>query len=82
MTAEQQAREKLRNKMGSNPIDTSSLSEEPDHSDPAKFQEGRKEGRHVTVNHIQFLIKKGSTVKTRIAFGGGAKPSNGTKQHK
>ena len=41
-TAEQQACEELPNKMGHNPIDTSSLSEEPDHSDPAKIQEGRK----------------------------------------
>ena len=42
MTAKQQACEELPNKMGPNPIETSSLSEETDHSDPAKFQEGRQ----------------------------------------
>ena len=51
MTAEQQACEELPNKMAPNLIETSSLSEETDFSDPAKFQ-GRKEGRQVTVYHI------------------------------
>ena len=54
MTAEQQACEELPNKMGPNPIDTSSLSEEPDHNYPAKFQEGRQ----VTVHHIQSSRQK------------------------
>ena len=39
---EQQACVELQNKIGPNLIETSSLSEETDHSDPAKFQEGRK----------------------------------------
>jgi hypothetical protein len=42
MTAEQQACEELPNKMGPNPIETSSLSEETDHSGPSRCQEGRK----------------------------------------
>jgi hypothetical protein len=79
MPAEQQACEKLPNKMGPNLIETSSLSEEPDHSDPVKFQEGKK--TCYCQQHPVFK-EKGSTAKTRIAFGGSAKPSNGTKQHK
>jgi len=58
MTAEQQACEELPNKMGPNLIETSSLSEETDYSDPGKFQEGRKEGRQVTVYHIQSSRRK------------------------
>jgi hypothetical protein len=79
MTAEQQAYEKRPNKMGPNPIDTSSLSEELDHRDPAKFQEGKK--TCYCLPHPVFK-EKGSTLKTRISFGGSAKPSNGTIQHK
>jgi len=77
MKAEQQACEELPNKMGPNPTDTSSLSEEPDHSDPAKFQEGRK-----TSYCLPYPVfkAKGSTIKTTwITPKGGAKPSNGTQ---
>jgi hypothetical protein len=76
MKAEQQACEELPNKMGPNPIDTSSLSEEPDHSDPAKFQEGRK-----TSYCLPYPVfkAKGSTITTWITPKGGAKPSNGTQ---
>ena len=53
MTAKQQACEELPNKMGPNPTDTFSLSEEPDHSDPAKFQ-GRKENKLLsTISSLQ-----------------------------
>ena len=79
MTAEQQACEELLNKMGLNPIDTSFLSEEPDHRDPVISQEGKKTCYYQP--HPVFK-EKISTEKTRIAFGGGAKPSNGTQQHK
>ena len=74
MTAEQQACEELPNKMGPNPIDTSSLSEEPDQCDPAKFQEGRK-----TICCLKYPIfkAKDSTIITWITPKGGAKPSNG-----
>ena len=77
MAAEQQVPEELPNKMRPNPIDTSSLSEEPDHSDPAKFQEGRK-----TSHCLQYPVFKamGSTIITTwITPKGGAKPSNGTQ---
>jgi hypothetical protein len=42
MTAEQQACEELLNKMELNHIDTSFLSEEPDHRDPVISREGKK----------------------------------------
>jgi len=76
MTAEQKACEELPNKMGPNPIDTSSLSEESDHSDPAKFQEGRKTSYCLPYPVIKV---KGSTIITWITPKGGAKPSNGTQ---
>ena len=54
MTAEQKACEELPNKMGPNPIDNSSLSVEPDHNDPAKFQEGRKQDKLLsTISSLQ-----------------------------
>jgi len=64
--------------MGTNPIDIFSLLEELDHRDTLKFQEGKK--KCYSQQHPVFK-EKDSTAKTRIAFGGGAKPSNGT-QHK
>jgi hypothetical protein len=63
--------------MGPNLIETSSLSEETDYSDPAKFQEGRK-----TSYCLQFPVfkTKGSTIVTTwITPKGCAKPSNGTQ---
>jgi hypothetical protein len=54
-------------------------SEELDHRDPVIFQEGKK--TCYCLPHPLFK-EKGSTTRTRIAFGGGAKPSNDTKQHK
>jgi len=77
MTAEQQTCEELPNKMGPNPINTSSVSEETDHSDSAKFQEGRK-----TIYCLTYPVfkAKGSTIiRTWITPKGGAKPSNGTQ---
>ena len=77
MTAEQQACEELPNKMGPNLIETSSLSEETDHSDPANFQEGRK-----TSYCLPYPVfkTKGSTIRTTwIASNGGAKSTGGTQ---
>jgi hypothetical protein len=54
-------------------------SEELDHRDPVISQEGKKT---YYCPPYPVLKEKGSTARTRIAFGGGAKPSNGTKQHK
>jgi hypothetical protein len=77
MIAEQQAYEKLPNKMGPNPIGTSSVSEEPDHRDQMKFQEGRKTSYCLTYPVFQ---ARGSTITTTwITTKGGAKPSNGTQ---
>jgi hypothetical protein len=52
---EQQACVELQNKIGPNLIETSSLSEETDHSDPANFQEGRKKSY---VYHIHSARRK------------------------
>jgi len=54
-------------------------SEELDHRDPVISQEGKK--TCYCPPHPVFK-EKGSTTRTQIAFGGGAKPSDGTKQHK
>ena len=77
MTAEQQACEELQNKLGPNPIDTSYLSEEPDHSDPAKFQEGRKTSYSLT--YTVFKVKGSTIITTWNTPKGGTKPSNGTQ---
>jgi len=53
--------------------------EELDHRNPVNSQEGKK--TCYCLPHPVFK-KNGSTTRTRIAFGGGAKPSNGPKQHK
>ena len=68
-TAEQQACEELRNKMGPNSIETPSLSEEPNHSDPANSQEGTKTS--YCLPHPGFKAK-GSIIITWIASDGGA----------
>ena len=51
---------------------------ELDHRDPVNSQEGRK--HYFLQNHPVFK-ETSSTTRTQIAFGGGAKPSNGTQQH-
>ena len=78
MTAEQQDCEEFANKMGPNPTETSSLLEEPDHTDPVNFQGGRKTSYFLP--HPVFKAK-GSTITTWIASDGGAKSTSGTKQH-
>jgi len=79
MTAEQQAFEKPLNKMEPNPIGTPFLSKESDYKDPVISREGRK--ICYCQPHPSFK-EKGYTARTTTAFGGGAKPSNGTQQHK
>ena len=54
-------------------------SEELEHRDPVISQEGKKTCYCLP---YQVFKEKGSTTRTRIAFGRGAKPSNGTKHHK
>ena len=53
--------------------------EELDHRDPENSQEGKK--TCYCLPHPVFK-EKGSTIRNRIAFGGGSNPSNGNKQHK
>jgi len=77
MTAEQQACEDLPNKMGPNLIETFSLSEETDYSDPAKFQEGRKTS--YCLPYPVFKARGSTIITTWITPKGGAKPSNGTQ---
>jgi len=77
MTAKQQSCEELPNKMEPNLIETSSLSEETDHSEPANFQEVRKTSYSLT--YPDFKAKGSTIITTWITPKGGAKPSNGTR---
>ena len=49
------------------------------HRDPVNSQEGKKTCYFLT--HHPVIKEASSTTRTRIAFGGGTKSSNGTRQH-
>ena len=53
--------------------------EELNHTDPVKSQEGKKTCYCLPLHSV--FKEKGSTTRTRIAFGGCARSSNGTQQH-
>jgi hypothetical protein len=54
--------------------------EELGHRDPVNSQEEKKTCYFLP--HHPVFKENSSTTRTQIAFGGGAKPSNDTKQHK
>ena len=54
--------------------------EELGHRDQVNSEEGKKTCYFLP--HHPVLKENSSTTRTRIAFGGDTKPSNGTKQHK
>jgi hypothetical protein len=50
-----------------------------DHRDPVNSHRGNNKGHFPT--HHTFFMETGSVARTRIAFGGGTKPSKGIRHH-